>query len=136
MSGEGSRGGEVGTSEPGADAVGDLTFCAPADEIGDGERRLIEAKGREIAIFNVGGEYYALANYCVHQGGPICEGQVSGALVEEDGELVWGQEGEIVSCPWHGWEFEIETGAHITTERYTLPTYDVTVHDGDIYLDI
>lgn len=113
-----------------------LTRVASTDEVQSGERMLVDISGREIAVFNVDGEFYALANYCVHQGGPICEGQISGALLEEDGELIWDREDEFVSCPWHGWEFEIESGKHITNEEYRLPRYDVVVRDGDIYVDI
>lgn len=113
-----------------------LTFLLRTDDISEGERSLVEVKGREVAIFNVEGEYYALSNYCPHQGGPICEGQVSGALVERNGELTWEGDNEFVSCPWHGWEFEIDTGKHITNDRYGIPSYDITVIDGALYADL
>ncbi|AEN07573.1 Rieske (2Fe-2S) iron-sulfur domain-containing protein (plasmid) [halophilic archaeon DL31] len=124
---------EKQTDEGGSE---ELTRVASTDDVGVGERRLVEVGGREIAVFNVNGEYHALANYCVHQGGPICEGKVSGAVLEEDGELIWDREDEFVSCPWHGWEFEIESGEHITNKKYRLPQYEVVVRDGTIYLDL
>lgn len=116
--------------------VDSLTRVASTDDVDVGERLLVEIEGREVAVFNVNGEYHALANYCVHQGGPICEGKISGALLEEDGELVWDHEDEFVSCPWHGWEFEIASGEHITNDKYRLPRYDVVVHDDGLYLDL
>jgi len=74
--------------------------------------------GQKIAVFNVEGEYFALDNQCPHQGGPLGDGKV------EDG---------CVYCPWHGWEFDIESGEHVQgTERATR--YEVSVEGDDIYV--
>lgn len=111
------------------------TFVIEADELPPGDRVIVEIDGREIAVFNVDGELYALANYCVHQGGPVCEGLLSGTVgVDDDLDLVYEKEGEIVACPWHGWEFEVRTGEHLADPGYRLPSYDVTVEDGEVYL--
>jgi len=111
------------------------TFVIEADELPPDDRVIVEIDGREIAVFNVNGELYALANYCVHQGGPVCEGLLSGTVgVDDDLDLVYEKEGEIVSCPWHGWEFEIRTGEHLADPNYRLPTYEVVVENGGIYL--
>jgi nitrite reductase/ring-hydroxylating ferredoxin subunit len=84
---------------------------AEAGEIAPGGKKLVTIKGREIGIFNVAGEYFALANRCPHAGGPMCEGRIS-ALVRSKGpgdyQLV--RKGEFLRCPWHGWEFDIRTG--------------------------
>jgi 3-phenylpropionate/trans-cinnamate dioxygenase ferredoxin subunit len=81
------------------------------DEIPPGERKIIELAGRSIGIFNVGGEFYALRNTCPHQGGPLCQGRVTGFLMARvPGEYSYTRRGEIVRCPWHGWEFDIKTG--------------------------
>ncbi|MGM0590129.1 MAG: Rieske (2Fe-2S) protein [Halobacteriota archaeon] len=107
-------------------------------ERGDRRRVIVDVEGREIAVFTVDGEYYALANYCTHQGGPACEGTVSGAMtasMTDDGwELGYENEDGIVACPWHGWEFDIRSGEHLANSKFRLPTYDVVVRDGDIYV--
>ena len=84
---------------------------ARADEIGPGERKLVQIGGRSIGVFNVEGEYFALRNRCPHQGGPLCEGfQFAPLRADEPGRYQRGREGEIIRCPWHGWEFEVRTG--------------------------
>ena len=121
MSGEGTR--------------ADRHYVAGADELGPGDRVIVEIDGREICVFNVDGEFHALANYCVHQGGPACEGLLSGTLaVDDDFELVYSREGRVLSCPWHGWEFDVTTGEHLSHTGYRLPTYDVEVEDDGIYV--
>ncbi|GAB6862901.1 Rieske (2Fe-2S) protein [Haloplanus litoreus] len=111
-------------------------YVADVDEIADGDRVIVDLDGREIAVFNVGGEFNALSNYCVHQGGPACEGLVSGSLeVDDEMELTYDATNKVVSCPWHGWEFEIESGEHLAPTDYRLPTYRVVVQDGAVYLE-
>jgi nitrite reductase/ring-hydroxylating ferredoxin subunit len=84
---------------------------ARAEEIPPGARKLVEVGGRSIGVFNIGGEYFALRNRCPHQGGPLCQGFQFGALrAERPGEYEYDRPGEIIRCPWHGWEFEIRTG--------------------------
>lgn len=113
-----------------------LHYVADVDELAAGERVIVDLEGREIAIFNVDGEFHALSNYCIHQGGPACEGLVSGCLeVDDDMELSYNSENKVVSCPWHGWEFEIESGDHLAPTDYRLPTYEVVVRDEAVYLD-
>ncbi|MEJ1977132.1 MAG: Rieske (2Fe-2S) protein [Acetobacteraceae bacterium] len=84
---------------------------APTAEIPPGARKLFTIKGRPVAIFNLSGEYFGLFNRCPHQGGGLCDGVVTG-LVQSDqpGQYSYDREGEIVRCPWHGWEFDIRTG--------------------------
>ena len=90
----------------------------PASEISNGERLLVELEGRELGIFNIQGKYFAYLNWCPHQGGPLCEGSCT------------GEEGEILACPWHDWEFDLKTGENIPRSDIQLPSYDVEVKDG------
>ena len=84
---------------------------ATTGEISPGGKKLVTVKGREIGIFNVGGEYFALANRCPHAGGPMCEGRVSGlARSQKPGDYEMVRKGEFLRGPWHGGEFEIRTG--------------------------
>ncbi len=84
---------------------------APTSDVLPGERKLFIVKGRPIAVFNLGGEYFGLFNRCPHQGGSLCDGIITG-LVKSDqpGRYTYEREGEILRCPWHGWEFDIRTG--------------------------
>jgi nitrite reductase/ring-hydroxylating ferredoxin subunit len=84
---------------------------ATVDEIAPGDSKLVTVKGREIGLFNVNGQFYALANRCPHAGGALCEGAIV-SLVQSDGpgKYKLARPGEFLRCPWHGWEFEISTG--------------------------
>lgn len=124
------------TGDSDAVTVDELEYVTAVENIDHGERVLVEIRGREIAVFNVNGEFHALANYCVHQGGPVCEGALSGTLTQSGEEVTYVREGEIVSCPWHGWEFDIKSGEHLARDKYKVPTYDVVVHRGELYLDL
>lgn len=113
----------------------DLHYVAGRDEFDATDRIIVDIEGREVAVFDLDGELFALANYCVHQGGPLCEGTVSGALTTNDDlELEYTRTDEIVSCPWHGWEFDIRTGEHLAQTGYTTPTYEVVVREGNVYV--
>lgn len=114
----------------------DLEFAIEIERLIEKQRVVVEVLGREIAIFYVDESIHAIGNYCIHQGGPVCEGKISGALFEEEGELIWKRTDEFVSCPWHGWEFEIETGRHITHPKYRIPTYDTVLIDDEVWLKI
>ncbi|QHW34866.1 Rieske (2Fe-2S) protein [Paenibacillus rhizovicinus] len=103
-------------------------------EIPAGTRRMVVVEGRPIGVFNVNGTYYALKNSCPHQGAPLCLGTVTGmTLPSAPGEYNYGREGEIVRCPWHGWEFDIATGKSIfDPHKCLVKTYDVTVEAGEV----
>jgi nitrite reductase (NADH) small subunit len=101
-------------------------------EIPPGGRRIIELEGRSIGLFNVHGCYVAVLNVCPHELAPVCLGRLGGTtLPSAPGQWVWGQEGEILACPWHGWEFNLLTGACLT-DRRRLRLYEVTVEDDQV----
>ena len=99
------------------------------DEIAPGERKIVEIAGRSIGVFNVGGEFFALRNTCPHQGGPLCQGQLTGFLIARvPGDYSYTRRGEILRCPWHGWEFDIKTGqSWFDPVRTRVRAYPVTV---------
>jgi nitrite reductase/ring-hydroxylating ferredoxin subunit len=103
------------------------------DEIPPGQRRIVEVNGISIGVFNVQGSYYALRNTCPHQGAPLCLGSVRGTtLPSAPGEYNWGREGEIIRCPWHGWEFDLLTGRSIfNPHRCRVKPYEVTVEAAE-----
>src|SRR5512134_2347766 len=84
---------------------------ALVSEIPVGQRKIVEVAGRLIGVFNLNGEFFALRNRCPHQGGPLCQGRLSGRLLASvPGQYDYSSPGEMLHCPWHGWEFEIKTG--------------------------
>jgi 3-phenylpropionate/trans-cinnamate dioxygenase ferredoxin subunit len=110
---------------------------ARASEIGPGERRFVEVKSHSITLFNVHGEFIAVLNICPHELAPVCKGRVSGTtLPSMPGEFKWGKEGEILACPWHGWEFDLVTGKALADERVRLRRYPVSVVDDVVYLTL
>ena len=84
---------------------------ATVDEIPPGQRKIVEVAGRTVGVFNLGGEFFALLSRCPHQGGPLCEGRLAGFVQSTTpGEYHYSRKGEILRCPWHGWEYDIRTG--------------------------
>lgn len=119
-----------------SEARDNLHYVAEEAEFEEADRIISDIEGREVAVFRIDGEYYALANYCVHQGGPLCEGSVSGTLTSDDDfELEYSRDDEIVSCPWHGWEFDIKTGEHLSNTGFKTPMYDVVCQDAKVYVE-
>ena len=118
---------------------GERVRVGPAESLAPGDRELVSVDGNEVGVFNVHGDYYALSNRCPHRDGPVCEGKVTDALVGE-----WAGIGErihetmdgdpAIACPWHGWEFDMETGVHLGDDAFAVRTYDVEVDDGVVYV--
>ena len=73
------------------------------------------ASGAELALYNVGGRFYAVENFCPHRGAPLADGNLCGAVVE---------------CDWHGWRFDLATGACLGRPDAKIETYEVRVEDG------
>jgi nitrite reductase/ring-hydroxylating ferredoxin subunit len=105
---------------------------ARADEIAPGTCKIVTAGGREIGIFNLGGEYFALANRCPHAGGPLCRGRIVG-LISSEGPNRYrvSRPGEFIRCPWHGWEYDIRTGQSWCDPKSVVARhFEVTVEPG------
>ncbi|MBB3149609.1 3-phenylpropionate/trans-cinnamate dioxygenase ferredoxin subunit [Phyllobacterium trifolii] len=105
---------------------------ASVDDIGIGERKLVDVRGRPVVVFNINGEFFALLDRCPHQGGSLCAGKMTG-LVEAGavGEFKYSRHGEIVRCPWHGWEFDVRTGkSYCNPERLRVRQFPVTLEAG------
>lgn len=104
----------------------------PASALPPGERKIIEVNGRSIGVFNVGGAYYALRNSCPHKAAPLCLGPITGLVTgPEPGRYMVERQGEVVRCPWHGWEFDILTGWSLyNPHRVRVRRYAVSVERG------
>ncbi len=99
----------------------ELVKVASVSEVPLGKAKTINVKGTPIALYNVGGKFYATHNTCLHRGGPLGEGQL---------------EGETITCPWHGWQYNVETGQCSTNPAAKLKTFKVEVKGQDIYVEI
>ena len=105
---------------------------AAADEIPVGSRKLVIINGRPIAIFNVDGELFAIADSCPHEGGSLCHGKLTG-LVQSSGpgDYRLSRHGEIIRCPWHGWEFDLRTGqSYCDPARIRVPQFRASIEPG------
>lgn len=95
--------------------MGKYSAVCRADEIAPGEARLVRVDGVEIALFNVDGAFHATEDTCLHAGGPLHEGAL---------------EKTVVTCPWHGWRFDVVTGACDLNPLVRLVRYEVRVREG------
>jgi len=106
---------------------------AEVGEIPPNGRKLVEVKGRRIALFHVDGEYFALTDRCPHEGGSLCAGRVAGRLTAaEPGRYEYDPDRRMLQCSWHGWEFDLRTGqSWCDPESIRARTYAVTVEPGE-----
>lgn len=105
----------------------------------EGTVQRIEAAGRGLAIVRRGDTWYALRDVCPHQGARLSDGQIGGtALARRPGdEIALGRTGEILSCPWHGWEYDVCTGRSLCApEKVRVRTYPVRVEGGRVMVDL
>ena len=105
---------------------------APVSELPPGSRKFLVLEDRPIAIFNVKGEFFGLLNRCPHQGAALCEGPLIGlAEAETPGDIRYTRHGEILRCPWHGWEFDIRTGqSYCDPKKFRVPASEVNIEPG------
>ena len=102
--------------------MGEFVKVASASEIAPGQARLVNIKGREIALFNIEGSFFALDNACTHEEGPLVEGDI---------------EGHEVTCPCHGAKFDIRTGEVLCAPAYgDVTRYNVRVTGADIEVEV
>lgn len=86
-------------------------------EFAPGAGRMVVVSGRHVAVFRLGDEFFALDNMCLHRGGPLCEGPVHR---------------DVVTCPWHGWSYQIRTGTMVQDPRVGVSKHDVRVNGDEI----
>lgn len=116
-------------------AGGRTRVCA-VSELAPGEKRLVRGGRRELLLCRAAdGEVYALGSVCPHQGAPLVRGTLGGTAVADGvGRYGYGLDGEVLRCPWHGWEFDVKTGRSLFGEQSArIATYEVTV-EGDALL--
>jgi nitrite reductase/ring-hydroxylating ferredoxin subunit len=90
-------------------------------EISAGTIREIQIEGRAVALANVGGTIYAINNTCLHRGGPLGQGQL---------------DGKVVTCPWHGWQFDVTNGKAVQNPAAAVDCYPTEVRGEDVFVDV
>ena len=90
-------------------------------EVPPGTIRELEVEGKAVAIANVGGKIYAIHGTCLHEGGPLGEGAL---------------EGKVVTCPWHGWQFDVTNGREVDNPASGVDCYPTEVRGEDVFVDV
>lgn len=98
-----------------------LALAAQQVDIPEGQIREFRVNGKAVAIANVEGKFFAINSICLHHGGPLGEGDL---------------EGSVVSCPWHGWQYDVTTGKLIQEPKSSVQCYAVEVRDGAVFVDL
>lgn len=93
---------------------------ASTGDVAPGACKTVEANGKAIAVFNVEGTIYATDNTCPHRGGPLGEGEL---------------EGKVVTCPWHGWRWDVTTGASPVNPNAKVACYPCKVEGDQILVE-
>jgi nitrite reductase/ring-hydroxylating ferredoxin subunit len=117
--------------------MSERTAVCSVDELPPGSMRLAPVGQFGVGVYNVGGVFYAIANYCAHEGAPLCAGFIGGTNEFDPavpGMLRRVRDGTIVRCPWHQWEFDVTTGQNLANPRKRVRTYPVEVSDGKVYV--
>ena len=114
-----------------------LHRVAAVDTLEEAKPLVVTVSGRSIGLIRTKDKIYAVRNVCPHKGAPVCRGQVRGTLLpSEPGSFVFGLENQVLQCPWHGWEFDLETGAPLCGGKSVLRFYPVVVDNTSVYLEL
>ncbi|HXZ12790.1 MAG TPA: Rieske 2Fe-2S domain-containing protein [Candidatus Sulfotelmatobacter sp.] len=95
--------------------------AAKKDEVPAGTIREFQLDGKTVAVANVAGKIFAINNVCLHRGGPLGQGDLAG---------------QVVTCPWHGWQYDVTTGKLTTNPAIGVETYKVELRGDDIFVEI
>ena len=90
-------------------------------ELPAGTIRELQVEGKAVAVANVGGKIYAINNTCLHRGGPLGQGSL---------------EGKVVTCPWHGWQFDVTTGKAVQNPNVGVGCYAVEVRGEEVFVSL
>ncbi len=117
-------------------------FVGNESEFEESGRRVIDVDGLEIGVFRVKGNFYAYESECAHQGGPVCQGRIYQRVEEDltpDGASAgfrYSEDRLHIVCPWHGYEYDLETGVFPANPKVRLRKFEVTVRDGEVFVSV
>jgi nitrite reductase (NADH) small subunit len=107
------------------------------DDLPPGARRIITIGQTSIGVLNIDGKLYSIRNKCPHRGAPLALGSIGGRMMEsEPGQFVYGMDNQVWRCPWHRWQFDLESGRTLhdpNNERVRV--YSVFVEDGFVVIE-
>jgi nitrite reductase/ring-hydroxylating ferredoxin subunit len=101
--------------------MAEFVKVAEAADVKPGTAICVEVNGRQIAVFNVDGAFHAIDNTCLHRGGPLAEGEIDGC---------------IVTCPWHGWQYDVTTGVNTMDDTEKVDRFDTKVEGGSVFVAV
>lgn len=111
----------IGAPETAGPDLSGFVRLGPCADVPDGRGKAYVAQGRKVAVFRDGDRYFALANQCPHKRGPLADGYV---------------EGKVVTCPWHGWEIDLESGAVLHDATLSAPCFALRVENGELLVKV
>lgn len=94
---------------------------AKVNDVAAGSAKEVMAGERVVALFNVGGQFHAMDGVCPHAGGPLGDGVLTGSTI---------------TCPWHGWQFDVTTGKHCLNQRIEHTRYPVKVEQDEVFVEV
>jgi len=101
--------------------MGDFVTVAKVSDVKEGEGKVVQTAGKEIALFNVDGKIFAIENECKHMGGPLGEGMV---------------DGNIVTCPWHQWKYDVTSGKSVMNPQIGVGCFEVKVEGDEVKVKV
>jgi nitrite reductase/ring-hydroxylating ferredoxin subunit len=101
--------------------MANFTKVAEVSDVPPGTGKCVEVNGKEIALFNLDGTFHAIGNTCLHRGGPLAEGEL---------------DGNVVTCPWHGWQYDVTNGRNIMDETEGVEHYAVKIEGGGVLVAV
>jgi nitrite reductase/ring-hydroxylating ferredoxin subunit len=101
--------------------MGEWVRVALVSDLEPGQGKTVERRGVEFALFNVEGIFRAIGNACPHRKGPLAEGEL---------------DKDTVTCPWHGWQFDVTTGVNLRNAEISVPTYRAEVRGDEVFIEL
>jgi len=98
--------------------VTDFVVVGSINDFTTGRGKMVTVNGRHVAVFRLGNEFFAIDNLCLHKAGPLCEGQIDS--------------NDVVTCPWHGWSYQIRTGTLVQDPRVGVSKHEVRISANEV----
>jgi len=101
--------------------MAEFVEVAAVSDLKSGDAKTVEVKGMQIALYNVNGNFYASTNVCPHRSGPLGEGML---------------DGEVITCPLHGWQFNVKSGEYVVVPAIKIETYETKIENGKVFVKL